>query len=177
MTITISRELTGEHVETLCQWLLAVDSREEGDVRTDLLRLNLNCTGGAPHNALAAVNALLEYPRELTTYACGYCVGAGVLLLACGKVRAAHPAARFLVGGMQDIPDYPVFRDGVEGPIPGPTTEASWYNTWHDNFLKGRTKEPVETWQWLRESGSAWFGVDAAMEFGLITEVRGWRTD
>ncbi len=174
----ISGELTDAEARVLClrtdYW--KYEQKEEED---HPFHLNLNCTGGPPYLTLSAVTGLVEYPGALYTYAHGYCLGAGVLLLACGQVRAAHPVTRFLVRGMPIPPVYlePTAEEVAEGAIPGPSREADWYNAWHDNFLKGRTREPAETWQWLRESGQSWFGVDYAMKVGLIHEVRGWRTE
>ena len=172
----ISGELTDADARALCMRTVYWGPKwEEDGVNHELV---LNCTGGAPYLTLAVANALVEYPGPLTTYASGYCVGAGVLLLACGTHRAAHPAARFLVQGMLETEELETIPNPDGEPLPPPrVSEAQWYNTWHDQFLKRQTTEPAATWGFLRESGLSWFGADDALAWGLIHEVRNWRID
>lgn len=171
-------DISGDLTDHDAQMFFRLNTSRPVDEEWRVLRLVLNCTGGPPHLTLAAVNALVDYPGEVTTYAAGYCMGAGVLLLACGKRRAAHPAARFLAQGMCEAAE-PLPPTGEPGePLPpSGLSEAAWYNNWHDQFLKRQTAEPAATWGFLRESGRAWFGADDALAWGLIHEVRNWRAE
>jgi len=131
-------------------------------------RLVLCSTGGSPEVAFIAVD-LFEHVQSLTTVATGSCMSAAIIVIAAGTPgsRLATPRTRFMIHSPSwDLGATTRKQAEVQ------SKELRYIEKVYADVLAKYTKKPSLFWiakQRLDEG--YFFGVDEAIEFGIIDQV------
>lgn len=143
--------------EFLIKLLVALSSEDRS--------LTICSTGGCPNIATAAVDVLERIPTEII--ATGACMSAAVPILSAGRARKATPRTMFMMHPPTiDIHDASVVHLSRE-------KDATMKLFWDSCVTLGKhTIQKAEWWFDKSISQDPWyFGVDEALNLGLIDEV------